>query len=43
VLAGLAQGPADPVWEGDDCVSRMVVLPMVVAEEGLRRDEADTA
>ena len=56
---------ADPVWEGDDCVRRMVVLPVALAEslaaraelralsvsdllveyaeEGLRRDEADTA
>lgn len=56
---------ADPVWEGDDCVSRTVVLPIVLAErlaaraelralsvsdllveyaeEGLRRDETDTA
>lgn len=56
---------ADPVWEGDDCVNRMVVLPVALAErlaaraeqralsvsdllveyaeEGLRRDEADTA
>ena len=55
----------DSVWESDDCVRRMVVLPIVLAErladraekrglsvsdllveyaeEGLRRDEADTA
>ena len=56
---------ADPGWESDDCVRRIVVLPIVLAErladraekrglsvsdllveyaeEGLRRDEADTA
>ena len=58
-------GFPDAVWESDDCVRRMVVLPIVLAErladraekrglsvsdllveyaeEGLRRDEEDTA
>jgi hypothetical protein len=31
--------PPDPVWEEDDCVRRMVVLPIVLAERLAARAE----